>query len=116
MLSLVIDIRLLRSAIERLWPGGSGKLEKIPKSNLGNGSGDPETVEALFSTGAGCDKGLNTVFSRLSRLSALVVGFIAGLGSTLDGGVDSIPDCALECLLLDVALDPLLDMVLVRGL
>lgn len=116
MLSLVTDIRLLRSAIERLCPGGSGRLEKIPKSNLGSGSGDPDTVEARFSTGAGCDRGLKLIFSKVSRLSALVVGFMAGLGSTLEGGVDSAPDCMLECLLLVVVLEPLLDMVLVRGL
>ena len=111
-----MDIRLLRSAIERLCPGGSGRFEKIPKSNLGNGSGDPETVEARFNTGAGFDSGLKVIFSKVSMLSALVVGFIAGLGSTLDGGVDSAPDCMLECLLLDVVLEPLLDIVLVRGL
>lgn len=107
MLSLVIDIRLFCSAIERLCPGGRGRFEKIPKSNFGNGS---LSDEVRFSTGAGSDKGLKTIFSKVSKLSALVVGFIAGLGSTLDGGVDSEP-----CLLLEVVLDPLLDIVLVRG-
>ena len=110
-LSLVRDSRLFCSEIERLCPGGSGRLEKIPKSNLGNGrcSGDPVTVAARFITGA------ESAIGFTSSLST-IVGFIAGLGLTLEAGLDPAAELALEDLLLVVVLDPLLEDVPDRDL